>query len=76
MNKILNYIFVFFLFALIGCAYEPILKSKNYQFSINLEQINGESKINSIITNKFNKLKGNKKYDITLSSNKEKKNNI
>lgn len=73
MNKITNYILLFFLFFLSSCAYEPILNNKNYQFSINLHKINGDQKINSIIINKFNNLKGNEKiYDLTLTSNKEK----
>ena len=73
MNKILNYIIVFFLFALLSCDYKPILKYKNYQFSLNVDKISGDEKINSIITNKFNNLKGNEKqYYINLSSKKEK----
>ena len=59
MNKITNYILLFFLFFLSSCAYEPILKNKNYQFSINLHKINGDQKINTIIINKFNNLKEN-----------------
>ena len=74
MNRIINYtLSLFFLFLLSGCAYEPILKNKNYQFSINVDKINGDEKINSIIVNNFNNLIGNKKiYDLTLSSTKEK----
>jgi len=70
MNKIISYILLFFLS---NCAYEPILTNKNYEFSINANKINGDQKVNSIIINNFNNLKGNeKKYDIILSSNKEK----
>ena len=73
MNKILNYIVVFFLFALVSCDYKPILNYKNYQFSLNVDKISGDEKINSIIINKFNNLKGNEKqYYINLSSKKEK----
>ena len=73
MNKILNYIFVFFLFILFSCAYEPILNKKNYQFSINIINANGDSLINSIIANKIDNLSGNKKkYDLTFTSKKEK----
>ena len=73
MNKILNYIVVFFLFALVSCDYKPILNYKNYQFSLNVDKISGDEKINSIIINKFNNLKGNEKqYFINLSSKKEK----
>ena len=74
MNRIINYtLLLFFLILLSGCAYEPILKNKNYQFSINVDKINGDEKINSIIVNNFNNLIGNKKiYDLTISSTKEK----
>ena len=73
MNKITNYILLFFLFFLSSCAYEPILKSKNYLFSINVSNINGDKEINSIIINKFGSLKENeKKYDLDLSTKKEK----
>ena len=74
MNRIINYtLSLFFLFLLSGCAYEPILKNKNYQFSINLDKINGDEKVNSIIVNNFNYLIGKKQiYDLTISSTKEK----
>tara|TARA_B100001079_G_C16112564_1_gene383407 strand:+ start:166 stop:624 length:459 start_codon:yes stop_codon:yes gene_type:complete len=73
MNKIINYILIFLLFFLFNCAYEPILKSKNYLFSINVSNINGDKEINSIIINKFGSLKENeKKYDLDLSTKKEK----
>ena len=74
MNKIINYtLSLFFLFLFLGCAYEPILKNKNYQFSINLEKINGDEKVNSIIVNNFNYLIGKKQiYDLNISSTKEK----
>ena len=71
MNKIINYIF--FLLLLSSCAYKPILNNKNYGFSINVDKINGDQKINSIIIKNFYNLKGKeKKYDLTMSSNKEK----
>jgi len=71
MNKIINYIF--FLLLLSSCAYEPILKNKNYGFSINVDKINGDQKINSVIIKNFNNLKGTEKiYDLTISSTKEK----
>ena len=74
MNKILIYLVVFFLFALVSCDYKPILNYKNYQFSLNVDKISGDEKINSIIINNFNNLKNDeKKYDINLSSKKEKK---
>jgi len=71
MNKTINYIF--FLLLLSSCAYEPILKNKNYGFSINVDKINGDQKINSVIIKNINNLKGAEKiYDLTISSTKEK----
>ena len=71
MNKILNYTFLIFLFAMLGCGYKPILTSKGYQFSININKISGDQKINSIIVDKFKNLEGSeKKYDLNLSSKK------
>ena len=73
MNRIINYTLLFFLFLLSSCAYEPILSNKNYDFSINVDKINGDQKINSIIVNNFYNLKGKeKKYDLTISSTKVK----
>ena len=73
MNKILNYIFLFFLFVLFSCTYEPILNKKNYQFSININEKSGDEEINSIIINNFSIQKENEtKYDLTLISKKEK----
>ena len=73
MNKILNYIFLFFLFVLFSCTYEPILNKKNYQFSININEKSGDEEINSIIINNFPFQKENEtKYDLTLISKKEK----
>ena len=74
MNKILYYLLVFSLLGLLGCDYKPVLSKKNYEFSINVKEISGDEKINSIIVNNFNNLKGDqKKYYINLSSKKEKK---
>ena len=73
MNKIINYTLLFFLLLLSSCGYEPILNNKNYDFSINIEKINGDQKINSIIVNNFYNLKEKEKiYDLTISSTKEK----
>ena len=73
MNKIINYTLLFFLLLLSSCAYEPILNNKNYGFSINVDKINGDQKINSIIIKNFNNLKEKEKiYDLTISSTKEK----
>ena len=72
MNKIINYTLLFLLL-LSSCAYEPVLNNKNYDFSINIEKINGDQKINSIIVNNFYNLKEKEKiYDLTISSSKVK----
>ena len=71
MNKIKNYTVLFFLLLLSNCAYEPILINKNYDFSIVVEKIDGDKKINSTIVNNFYNLKGKeKKYNLNLSSTK------
>ena len=71
MNKIKNYTVLFFLLLLSNCAYEPILINKNYDFSIVVEKIDGDKKINSMIVNNFYNLKGKeKKYNLNLSSTK------
>ena len=74
MNKIRKYTLLFLLFFLTNCGYEAILNNQNYQFSINTNKINGDNKINTLIINNFKNLKANeKKYDLTLTSKKEKK---
>jgi len=73
MNRIINYTLLFFLFLLSSCTYEPILSNKNHDFSINVNKVNGDRKINSIIVNNFYNLKGKeKKYDLIISSTKVK----
>ena len=73
MNKIINYTLLFFLFLLLSCAYEPILGNRNHDFSINVNKINGDQEINSIIVNNFYNIKEKeKKYDLTISSTKVK----
>ena len=73
MNKITNYILILLLLFLSNCGYEAILNNKDYQFSINVNKIDGDQKINSQIINNFNKLReSEKKYNLTLTSNKEK----
>ena len=73
MNKIINYKYIFLLFFLCSCGYEAVLNNQNYKFSININKINGDNKINSKIINNFRQLEKNeKKYYLNLSSNKEK----
>ena len=72
MNKIISYISLFFLISLTSCAYEPILNNDNYKFSININKISGDKKINKIIIYNLNNLKGNNEiYDLSLNSNKK-----
>ena len=72
MNKITNYILILLLLFLSNCGYEAVLNNKDYQFSINVNKIDGDQKINSQIINNFNKLRDKeKKYNLTLTSNKE-----
>ena len=74
MNRILSYIIIFLLFTLFGCAYEPILTKKNYQFSVEVSEITGDQQINSIIKDRINYRKKNlKEYQLNLVSKKEKK---
>ena len=73
MNKISNYILILSLLLLTNCGYQAVLNNQNYQFSINVNKINGDQKINSLIINSFKQLKENeKKYNLSLTSNKEK----
>ena len=73
MNRIRNYTLLFFLLLLSSCDYKPVLTNKNYSFSINIVKIDGDQKINSEISDNLNYLKGKEiKYDLILSSNKEK----
>ena len=73
MNKISNYILILSFFFLTNFGYEAVLNNQNYQFSINVNKINGDQKIKSLIINSFKQLKENeKKYNLSLTSNKEK----
>ena len=54
-------------------SFESFLNNKHHDFSINVDKINGDQKINSIIVNNFYNLKGKeKKYNLTISSTKVK----
>ncbi len=73
MNKIINYILLLFLPLLSGCDYKPVLTKKNYSFSINIIQMDGDQKINSEISDNLNYLRGKEiQYDLTISSSKDK----
>ena len=73
MNKIANYILILSLLFLTNCGYQAVLNNQNYQFSINVNKINGDQKINSLIINRLKHLEENEKiYNLSLTSNKEK----
>jgi len=73
MNKIKNFTLILLLSILTSCGYKAVLNNQNYKFAINIDKINGDQKTNSLIINNFKQLDGNeKKYNLTLTSNKEK----
>ena len=73
MNKISNYILILSLLLLTNCGYQAVLNNQNYQFSINVNKINGDQKINSLIINRLKQLEKKEKiYNLNLTSNKEK----
>ena len=73
MNKISNYILILSLLLLTNCGYQAVLNNQNYQFSINVNKINGDQKINSLIINRLQQLEENERiYNLSLTSNKEK----
>ena len=73
MNKILNYILIFFLLTLLSCDYKPILSNKNYKFTINTKSLTGDPKINSKIIDNLSNLKGDgKEFFVSLYTEKEK----
>ena len=61
MNKISNYILILSLLLLTNCGYQAVLNNQNYQFSINVNKINGDQEINSLIINRHKQLEENKK---------------
>ncbi len=71
MNKILYVIIIFM--SLVGCKYEPIFLSKKSNFKFNNIIMQGDEKINKIIKNNLlNRSKGNKIYDIHLTTSRDK----
>ncbi len=74
MYKLLKILFAIFILS--GCAYEPVLLKKNYDFYFTQITSEGESKINKIIIENFKentKISSVKKYQIFFSSKKNKK---
>ena len=73
MNKIKNFTLILLLSILTNCGYKAVLNNQNYKFAINVDKINGDQKINSLIINNFKQLNENEeKYNLALTSNKEK----
>ena len=74
MIKFKSLLLIIFFFLITGCDYEPILKQKNYNFSVDVIETKGNSKINSIIKKNVERINGSeKKYSIYLNSSIEKK---
>ena len=74
MIRLVNLIFLILLLS--GCAYEPILLKKNYDFNFVEINSNGEPKINEIITNRLannTKTSSDTDYKIFFQSVKDKK---
>ncbi|MDA9682514.1 MAG: LPS assembly lipoprotein LptE [Pseudomonadota bacterium] len=74
MIRLVNLIFLILLLS--GCAYEPILLKKNYDFNFVEINSNGEPKINEIITNRLannTKISSDTDYKIFFQSVKDKK---
>lgn len=72
----IKYVSVILLFTLTSCSYQPIFSQKNYNFEIDKIKYSGEKQINNIIKNKLNLIKNNegqgeKKYNLTINSYKE-----
>tara|TARA_Y100000590_G_C15684712_1_gene1001139 strand:+ start:1250 stop:1720 length:471 start_codon:yes stop_codon:yes gene_type:complete len=64
MIKIFRVIIIpFFLFFLTNCSYQPVLKIQNFKYSINIDQIDGDEKVNKVLKDNFKKLE-NTKYKI------------
>ena len=78
MNKFyIKYVSIILLFILTSCSYQPIFSQKSYNFEIDKIKYSGEKQINNIIKNKLNLIKnnevqGDKKYNLTINSYKEK----
>lgn len=73
MIKIIKILFL--ALVLSGCAYEPIMLKKNYNFIINSIETDGEKKINEVIKKKLyekTNVDSTKIYQIYFSSLKEK----
>ena len=73
MNKFIKLIFVFLIIN--GCAYEPILLKKRYDFNFTEIYATGENKINEIIKNKlFENTNSDHliKYKLNINSEKNK----
>ena len=68
--KSINLFLIFFLF--ISCGYSPLYKDlSNFNFSITLNEVNGNRTINNLIKSKlntYNSKDAEKKYDIDINT--------
>lgn len=72
MNKLQNSLYILLLL-LTSCAYEPILKKKNYDFSLAVEIVEGDKNINNLIKQNLENIKGSgKNLKISMDSKIEK----
>ena len=70
--RVLSLVLILFVF---GCGYKPILDSKNYNFSINFGNNEGDETINKFIIERLEYLKDENKsktFQITLESTLDK----
>tara|TARA_Y100000590_G_scaffold239962_1_gene269860 strand:- start:837 stop:1295 length:459 start_codon:yes stop_codon:yes gene_type:complete len=76
MYKVYKIIYLILILFAFGCAYEPILTNKSYQFSINFSEQEGNKKINKFIVERLNYIQNEnytKKFLISLESTLNKK---
>ena len=69
MSRLIKLFFA--LFMLTGCAYEPVLLKKNYNFYFTEVESEGEKEINKVIKQTFNentKVESVNNYQIIFSS--------
>ena len=60
----------FFLLLLISCSYQPLLKVQNFKYSISIDKIDGNEKVNKILKDNFKKLENveYKIYNLEIST--------
>lgn len=60
----------FFLLFLISCSYQPLLKVQNFKYSVSIDKIDGNEKVNKILKDNFKKLENveYKIYNLEIST--------